>query len=78
MLTLTSEKGVVVHEEAIQLCKGLQKIPYGLIMQPDAVKSYSRKHKTGIEPADDGNTYLPKGTYALLWNNEVKTKLTIE
>ena len=78
VFTVTSEKGVVVHEEAIQLSKGLQKIPYGLVMQPDMVKSFNRKHKTGIEPADDGNTYLPKGTYTLLWNNEVKTKLTIE
>ena len=76
--TLTSEKGVVVYEEAIQLSKGLQKIPYALHIQPEAVKSFNRKHKTKLSPKDDGNVYLPKGAYTILWNDEPQTSLIIE
>ena len=78
VLTLTSEKGVVVYEEANQLSKGLQKIPYTLHMHPEVVKSYNRKHKTNLSPADDGNVYLPKGAYTVLWNDETQTTLKIE
>ena len=76
--TLTSEKGVVVYEEAVTLSKGIQKISYELFMQPDALKSYSRKHKTELIPSADGRVYLPKGKYTILWNDESKTTLKIE
>jgi hypothetical protein len=76
--TLSSEKGVVVYEQAIELSRGLQKIPYALHIQPEAVKSYNRKHKSNLTPADDGNVYLPQGTYTISWNDEPQTKLKIE
>ena len=76
--TLTSEKGVVVYEEAVKLSKGIQKISYELFMQSDAIKSYNRKHKTELTPSADGRVYLPKGTYAILWNDELQTTLIIE
>jgi len=76
--SLISEKGVLVYEEPIALSKGLQHITYTIMMNNDLVKQYNRKHKTDLKPAADGNTYLPKGTYTVLWNDDPKTTLTIE
>jgi len=76
--SLVSDKNVIVYEEVVQLAKGLQKMAYPLVMKNDAVKQYNRKHKASLKPAPDGNTYLPKGTYSLLWNKEEKTSLIIE
>ncbi len=76
--TLNSEKEVVVYEEAVELSRGLQKISYALRIQPEAVKSYNRKHKTNLTPADDGNVYLPEGTYTISWNDEPQATLKIE
>lgn len=76
--SLVSEKNVMVYEEAVQLSKGLQEIAFPLIMDADAVIQYNRKHKTNLKPAYDGNTYLPKGSYTLFWNEVEKTSLVVE
>ena len=76
--SLESEKKVVVFEQAVRLAKGLQEIPYSFVLDAGAVKAFSRKHKTSLNPADDGRVYLPKGTYTLLWNDVPQTTLTLE
>ena len=76
--SLVSEKGIVVYEQAESLAKGLQQLPYKLVMDASAIKQFNRKHKSDLKPADDGNVYLPKGTYSLLWNDKQYTKLVLE
>ncbi len=76
--SITTDKDVLIFEEAIQLSRGLQNVPYTLVMNSSAVKLFNRKHKAELKTADDGNTYLPKGTYKIFWNDELKTTLTIE
>jgi hypothetical protein len=76
--SLVSEKGIVVYEQPESLAKGLQQLPYKLVMDPSASKQFKRKHKNDLKPADDGNIYLPKGTYSLFWNDEQYTKLVLE
>ena len=76
--TLVSDKGVVVFEQAESLAKGLQQLPYNLVIDAAAIKQFNRKHKSDLKPADDGNVYLPKGTYALLWNDKQYTELILE
>ena len=75
---LTSEKDVVVYEEDIELTTGLQSIPYDLYFMEDQVNKYSRKHKVNLTASDDEKTYLPKGSYKLLWNDKQISTLTIE
>ena len=57
---------------------GLQTIPYDLNLSQEQIKKYNRRHKTKLEAADDGKTYLPKGSYTLLWNDSKISTLTIE
>ena len=76
--SLVSDKGVVLFEQAQSLTKGLQELPYKLVMDADAIKQFNRKHKSDLKPAADGNVYLPKGKYALLWNDKQYTELVLE
>ncbi len=76
--SLTTDKGVVVVEEVITLQKGLQQVPYAFTIDGSRVTRYNKKHKANLEPSDDGQTYLPKGTYTLLWNNTPQTTLKID
>ena len=75
---LMSDQDVIVYEEDIELATGLQSIPYDLNLSQEQIKKYNRKHKTKLEAADDGKTYLPKGSYTLLWNDSKISMLTIE
>ena len=76
--SLVSDKGVVVFEQAESLAKGLQELPYSLVMDAVVIKQFNRKHKSDLKPADDGNVYLPKGKYTLLWNDKQYTQLVLE
>ena len=73
-----SDRDDIVYEEDIELATGLQSIPYDLYLSQEQIKKYNRKHKTKLEAADDGKTYLPKGSYSLLWNDSKISMLTIE
>ena len=75
---LMSDQDVIVYEEDIELATGLQTIPYDLNLIQEQIKKYNRRHKTKLEAADDGKTYLPKGSYTLLWNDSKISTLTIE
>ena len=75
---LKSDQNVIVYEEDVELVKGLQSIPYDLNLSQEQVKRYNRKHKAKLEAADDGKTYLPKGSYTMLWNDIKISMLTIE
>ena len=75
---LMSDQDVIVYEEDIELATGLQTIPYDLNLSQEQIKKYNRRHKAKLEAADDGKTYLPKGSYTLLWNDSKISTLTIE
>ena len=75
---LKSDKNVIVYEEQVELAKGLQLISYDLNFIQEQVKRYNRKHKTKVEPADNGKTYLPLGIYTMFWNDNKISRLTIE
>jgi len=76
--SLVSQKGIVVYEQAESLAKGLQQLPYTLVMDASLIKQFNRKHKSNLNPADDGNVYLPRGTYSLFWNDKQYTELVLE
>lgn len=75
---LTSEEGVVIFEEDIELSAGLQPISYDLIFMEEQIKKYNRKHKDKLMAADDGKTYLTKGNYKLMWNDKQISTLIIQ
>jgi hypothetical protein len=75
---LKSDQDIIVYEEDIELTTGLQSICYDLYMSKEQVKRYNRKHKAKLEAADDGKTYLPKGTYTFLWDDNEISNLVIE
>ena len=75
---LRSEEGVVIFEDDIELSTGLQPIFYDLSFMEEQIKTYNRKHKDKLIAADDGQTYLTKGTYKLLWNDKQISTLVIE
>jgi hypothetical protein len=75
---LKSDQDVIVYEEDVELATGLQSIPYVLNLSQEQIKKYNRKHKEKLEAADDGKTYLPKGSYTMLWNDSKVNMLTIE
>ena len=75
---LMSDRDVIVYEEDVELAIGLQLISYDLNLSQEQIKKYNRKHKTKLEAADDGKTYLPKGSYTMLWNDSKISMLTIE
>ena len=59
-------KGVVVHQSDGQLDGGYNYIGYDLTIQETHLKAYQKKYKNNpIEPAKNGEHYLPKGTYTI-------------
>ena len=67
------------HAKEIIFSIDVLKESWGLYnLYKEQIKKYNRKHKTKLEAADDGKTYLPKGSYTLLWNDSKISMLTIE
>ncbi len=82
---------IVAYSETLELKKGIQMVPYGLTLDPQKVQALQEQinsssdededKKLELEVADDGNYYLPKGTYTLsimIGDTEKSTKLVID
>lgn len=71
-----SDDGIVVSATEVKGDKGLNVLSYDVAFSKTGKMNYLKKHKTKLEPAKDGKTYLPKGDYTieLKGNGETETK----
>jgi len=79
--TVKSDDGIVVSATELKGDKGLNVLSYDVAFSKAGKMNYLKKHKTKLEEAKDGKTYLPKGTYSveLTGNGGTETKsFTIE
>ncbi|TVZ16248.1 VPS10 domain-containing protein [Maribacter sp. MAR_2009_72] len=71
--TIKSSDGVTVSETEIAADKGLNVLSYDLAFSKIGKLNYLKKHKTELKQADDGKTYLPKGTYTIILKGDAST-----
>ena len=71
---IISSDDIVVSETEIIANKGLNILSYDVAFSKIGKINYLKKHKTVLKQADNGSTYLPKGTYTA----EIKGNGTIE
>ncbi|WP_300026996.1 glycosyl hydrolase [uncultured Maribacter sp.] len=71
---ILSSDGIVVSETEIIADKGLNVLSYDVAFSKIGKMNYLKKHKTVLKQADNGSTYLPKGTYTV----EIKGNGTVE
>ncbi|MDO1513015.1 glycosyl hydrolase [Maribacter confluentis] len=71
--TIKSSDGVTVSETEIVADKGLNVLSYDLAFSKIGKLNYLKKHKTELKQADDGKTYLPKGTYTIILKGDAST-----
>lgn len=69
-----AEDGIMVSATALTADKGLNVLSYDVAFSEKGKTAYLKKHKMELPAAQDGKTYLPKGTYTL----ELKTDKTSE
>ncbi len=73
--------GIEVSGFEMQADKGLNILSYDVAFSKAGKLAYLSKNKVELKTADDGKTYLPKGSYELVLSGngqEVKTPVTIE
>ncbi|MEP0087154.1 MAG: glycosyl hydrolase, partial [Maribacter dokdonensis] len=71
---IISSDDIVVSETEIIADKGLNVLSYDVAFSKIGKMNYLKKHKTVLKQADNGSTYLPKGTYTV----EIKGNGTVE
>lgn len=71
---IISSDDIVVSETEIIADKGLNVLSYDVAFSKIGKMNYLKKHKTILKQADNGSTYLPKGTYTV----EIKGNGTVE
>ncbi|MEP2057221.1 MAG: glycosyl hydrolase [Maribacter litoralis] len=71
---IISSDDIVVSETEIIANKGLNILSYDVAFSKIGKINYLKKHKTVLKQADNGSTYLPKGTYTA----EIKGNGTVE
>ena len=71
---ILSSDDIVVSETEIIADKGLNVLSYDVAFSKIGKMNYLKKHKTVLKQADNGSTYLPKGTYTI----EIKGNGTVE
>jgi len=71
---IISSDDIVVSETEIIADKGLNVLSYDVAFSKIGKMNYLKKHKTVLKQADNGSTYLPKGTYTI----EIKGNGTVE
>ncbi|HAF79355.1 MAG TPA: glycosyl hydrolase, partial [Maribacter sp.] len=71
---IVSSDDIVVSETEIIADKGLNVLSYDVAFSKIGKMNYLKKHKTVLKQADNGSTYLPKGTYTI----EIKGNGTVE
>lgn len=75
--TVTAENGVIVSATSVEAEKGFNVLSYDLAFSKAGKLAYLKKVKTELKEANDGKTYLPKGTYEIsLEGNNVTEKVS--
>ncbi|MEP2239410.1 MAG: glycosyl hydrolase, partial [Maribacter sp.] len=62
---IKSSDNIVVSETEIIANKGLNVLSYDVAFSKIGKLNYLKKHKTELKQADNGSTYLPKGSYTV-------------
>ncbi|WP_116771676.1 VPS10 domain-containing protein [Maribacter litoralis] len=76
---ILSSDDIVVSETEIIANKGLNILSYDVSFSKIGKINYLKKHKTVLKQADNGSTYLPKGTYtAEIKGNGTDEKVTFD
>lgn len=71
---ILSADHIVVSEAQIAADKGLNILSYDLAFSKIGKSNYLKQYKTKLKEADNGKTYLPKGTYIVELNGNGKTE----
>ena len=76
---IISADDIVVSETQITGDKGLNILSYDMAFSKIGKLNYLKKHKTELKEADNGKTYLPKGSYTVeLIGNGTTEKVSFE
>ncbi|MDP5061753.1 MAG: glycosyl hydrolase, partial [Maribacter sp.] len=76
---IKSSDDIVVSETEIIANKGLNILSYDLAFSKIGKLNYLKKHKTELKQADNGSTYLPKGSYVVeIIGNGTSENITFE
>jgi photosystem II stability/assembly factor-like uncharacterized protein len=76
---IKSSDDIVVSETEIIANKGLNILSYDLAFSKIGKLNYLKKHKTELKQADNGSTYLPKGSYIVeIKGNGTSENITFE
>ncbi len=73
--------GIEVSAFDLEADKGYNILSYDVAFSKEGKLAYLKKNKMALKTADDGKTYLPKGSYELVLKgngNEERTPITIE
>ena len=76
-----SENGITVSKASIDATKGLNILSYDVAFDKSGLINYRKKNKEELKEADNGKTYLPKGTYSVFLKGngaEQKTGFNID
>ena len=76
---IKSSDNIIVSETEIIANKGLNILSYDLAFSKIGKLNYLKKHKTELKQADNGSTYLPKGSYVVeIKGNGTSENITFE
>lgn len=76
-VTVNTENGILVSATTVEAEKGFNVLSYDLAFSKSGKATYLKKIKSELKEANDGKTYLPKGTYEVrLDGNNVTEKTT--
>ncbi|WP_299318686.1 sialidase family protein [uncultured Maribacter sp.] len=76
---IKSSDDIVVSKTEIIANKGLNILSYDLAFSKIGKLNYLKKHKTVLKQADNGSTYLPKGSYVVeIKGNGTSENITFE
>ena len=71
---IMSSDAIIVSETEVAADKGLNILSYDMAFSKIGKLNYLKKHKTELKEADNGKTYLPKGSYTVELNGNGKTE----
>ncbi|MEP2279809.1 MAG: glycosyl hydrolase, partial [Maribacter sp.] len=76
---IKSSDNIVVSETEIIANKGLNVLSYDVAFSKIGKLNYLKKHKTELKQANNGSTYLPKGSYTVeITGNGTTEKVTFD
>ncbi len=76
---IKTDDGILVSETAFDAIKGFNILSYDLAFSKKGKSAYLKKHKTALKEAENGKTYLPKGSYTIeITANGTKEKTAFE